>query len=245
MTARLQDVLASMPSSAPYAVAYSPAEISANWERRVGSAVLDRMFVTLGLRQRSLGTVATVLMSGWRLYRSMSGWGGEAGASADAVEVERSITVGKPADELYGFWREPEQLTRIMGRFADVSAESDKCQHWDVGLPDGPRVEWETRIVVDSPGEVLRWESLGDAVLPNEGSVRFRPAPGERGTEVTLQYRFDPPGGVLGRQVANRLHFVAGALVKKALHRFKSLAETGEIPTLKTNPSARGKGDVL
>jgi uncharacterized membrane protein len=200
MTARLQDVLASMPSSALYAVAYSPAEISANWERRVGSAVLNRMFVTLGFRQRSLGTAATVLMSGWRFYRAMSRQGGEAGVSADAVEVERSITAGRPANELYEFWREPEQLTQIMGRFADVSAESEERQHWKVGIPNGRSVSWETRIVEDAPGEVLRWESVESAALPNEGTVRFRSAPGDRGTEVTLQYRFDPPGGALGKK---------------------------------------------
>jgi uncharacterized membrane protein len=245
MTASLQDMLASMPSSALYTVASSTAESSVNWERRVGSAVLNGMFVTLGLRQRSLGTAATVFMNGWQFYRAMSRQGREAGASAEPVEVERSITVGRPADELYEFWREPEHLTQIMGRFADVSAESEERQHWKVGIPNEQSVSWETRIVEDAPGEELRWESVEDAALPNEGTVRFRSAPGDRGTEVTLQYRFDPPGGALGKKIAQRLHIVTGALVSKVLHRFKSLAETGEIPTLKTNPSARGKGDLV
>ncbi len=210
--------------------------------RRDRVAVSNGPLVASGFRRRLFGRAATALVDGWKLYRAMNGGEGSAGASADAVEVERVITVGKPAEELHEFWRDPEQLTQIMGRFADVN-ENDDHQHWEVGRPGNRSVAWETRIVEDTPGEVLRWESVEGTTIPTEGSVRFRPAPGDRGTEVTLKYRFDPPGGALGKEVVNRLHFIAGLLVSKALHRFKSLAETGEIPTLKTNPSARGKGD--
>jgi hypothetical protein len=66
--------------------------------------------------------------------------------------------------------------------------------------------------------------------------VRFRPAPQGRGTEVLL--RLDAPaGGTLG--------FVPSAVAGKALRNFKSLVETGEIPTLKRNPSGRGRGDTV
>jgi hypothetical protein len=64
------------------------------------------------------------------------------------------------------------------------------------------------------------------------GSVQFRAAPAEQGTEVTLRLTLDEgaagPGEVLPRWVAGT-----------TLRRFKSLVETGEIPTLNRNPSAR------
>ena len=209
------------------------------------SAVPNGTLVTLNLGRRSLIDIVAVVTNGWQFYRAVSGSRQEAGVSANAAEIERSITVGKPADELHEFWRDPEHLTHIMGRFVDVSSKNEDHQYWNVGRPAGRSVEWETRIVEDTPGAVLRWESVEGAAVPNEGSVRFRSAPEDRGTEVVLQYRFDPPGGVLGNRVAKRLHIILGALVNKVLHRFKSLAETGEIPTLKTNPSARGRGDLL
>jgi uncharacterized membrane protein len=59
------------------------------------------------------------------------------------------------------------------------------------------------------------------------------------GTQVTLHFTFDPPGGTLGNKMAKRLNIVPSMLAEKALRRFKSLAETGEIPTLKHNPAAR------
>jgi uncharacterized membrane protein len=86
---------------------------------------------------------------------------------------------------------------------------------------------------------MVRWKSVDGAPLPNEGSVRFHPAPGDWGTEVTLRFRFALPGGPLGNTVAKRLGIVPRMLAEKALRRFKSLAETGEIPRLKHNPAAR------
>lgn len=212
---------------------------------RMVSALANGTLVALSLGRRSLINIAAVLTNGWQFYQAVSGSEQGAGVSTDAVEIERSITVGKSADELYEFWRDPEHLTHIMGRFVDVSSKSEDHQYWKVGRPSGRSIEWKMRIVEDTPGEVLRWESVEGAAVPNEESVRFRSAPGNRGTEVVLQYRFDPPGGALGNRVAKRLHVVLDALVNKVLHRFKSLAETGEIPTLKTNPSARGRGDLL
>ena len=51
---------------------------------------------------------------------------------------------------------------------------------------------------------------------------------------------FVPPGGVLGEAASKLLNVVPGMLAGKALRRFKSLAETGEIPTTEHNPSPAG-----
>jgi uncharacterized membrane protein len=105
-------------------------------------------------------------------------------------------------------------------------------------VPGGGR-RWDAQITEERPGELLRWSSLGDAELPNEGTVRFAPAPAEWGTEVSLHLRFGPPGGALGRAAANLLPVIPRMAVDKALRRFKSLAETGEIPRLERNATAR------
>jgi uncharacterized membrane protein len=222
---------------------------------RVASSVLGGALLALGLRRRSLGGTAMALASGGLLYRSITGRGPvlpmpgtraparlgrrEAAARAEARAVERSITVGRPAEALYRLWRAPENLSRIMAHFAEVTATGDGRTHWRVHGPLGRTLEWDSQLVEDHPGESLRWESVGRAELPSEGSVRFRPAPGDWGTEVTLSTRFRPPGGALGQALSERLHIVPRMLVGRALRRFKSLAETGEIPTVARNPSAR------
>lgn len=225
------------------------------------SAVLGSALLVRGLRRGSLRGTATALVGGWLLSRALrgdarteralrsrtatgSGKGDRAGAT-EATSVSRSITVGKPADDLYEAWRDPDQFSRVLGHFADVTSPAEDRFHWTVHGPRGRDISWETRIVEAEPGEFLRWETPEDATVPNEGSVRFRPASGDRGTVVTLSVNFDPPGGAVGNAVLKQLDIVPETLAGTALGRFKSLVETGEIQTLEGNPSARGKGGLL
>lgn len=163
----------------------------------------------------------------------------EEGAPAEAVGLERSVTIGKSAEELYRLWRAPETLSRLLGDFAEVSAAGEDRMHWKVHAPLGQSVEWDARIVESRPGEEVRWVSPEGAAWSIEGAVRFRPAPANWGTEVTFRLHIRPPGGAAGEAAMRHLQSVPGALVHKVLRRFKSLAETGEIPTLHHNPSAR------
>ncbi len=216
---------------------------------RVASAVLGAALVMRGISRRPLSGIAQLVLGGWMLYRGVSGHSylyealgistaeegkqHKAGVSADAAEVRRSITVGKPAHEVYRFWREPQKLAQIMGNFVEVTPVSEDRAHWRVRGPFGRSMEWDTRVLEDRPGEVLRWESLEGAPLPNEGSVYFRSVPADRGTEATLFLRFNPPGGTLGTRVMKRLGIVPRAFADRTLRRFKSLAETGEVQRLK------------
>lgn len=230
--------------------------------KRVGYAVLGSALVARGLRRGSLRGAVTAALGGWLLSRALGGEsrieraisGGGAGddreregsdGSSGPTAVSRTVTVGRPADELYEVWRDPDRLSRIAGRFAEVTSSDEDRLHWTVHGPRGRDLSFETRIVEAEPGSLIRWETPSDAMLPNEGSVRFREAPGDRGTQVTLSVEFDPPGGELGTAALNRLDIVPETVVGEALGRFKRLAETGEITTLEDNPSARGKGDLL
>ncbi len=233
-------------------------EVNLSRPERAASALLGGVLLVRGLTRRSVGGAGIWVLGGILLYRGISGHSRlyealgvntagvarrEPGASEAAIEVRRSITIGRPADELYRFWREPGNLSRIVAPIGEVAPAGDGRTHWRVHVPLGRSLEWDARVMEDRPGELLRWESLEGADLPNEGSVSFRAAPRDWGTEVMLRFRFDPPGGVLGKAASERLSVVPGALAEKALRRFKSLVETGEIPTTERNPSARaGRG---
>lgn len=227
--------------------------------KRAASGALGGVLVARGLRRRSLRGTATALAGGWLLSRALGGsdrvreavrsrTGGEGArgrTTAGVTAATRSVTVDRPADELHEMWRDPERLASVVDRFAEVTPRGSDGLHWKMDGPYGRELSWETRVTEEAHGEFIRWETPADAMLPSEGSVRFRPASGGRGTVVTLSLSFDPPGGSLGSAALRRLGVVPEAIVGGTLDRFKSLAETGEIPTLEGNPSGRGRGDAL
>ena len=78
--------------------------------------------------------------------------------------------------------------------------------------------------------EWIAWRSVEGSEIRNSGSVRFRRAPGARGTEVRVQLEYTPPAGSLGRAVAWMFGEEPDQQIHEDLHRFKQLMETGEIP---------------
>ena len=220
-------------------------------ERRI-SALLGGTLLLQSLTRRS-SAIGEKALAAALLYRGISGHSflyqvlgistaneqQQHGQADNAPEVERSITIEKPADELYRFWRDPQNLSHIMGDLGEVTETGNGITHWVVQGPFHRRIEWNTQFVEERPGELLRWKSVDGSPYPNEGSVQFRSAPRDWGTEVTLHFRFDAPGGTLGNKAVNSAIIIPRLLVEKALRRFKSLAESGEYPTLKHNPAAR------
>ncbi|QLD90671.1 SRPBCC family protein [Natronomonas salina] len=256
MTTASED--AAPKAEAEEAVEESAAEADLRGWERAASTALGGFMLVGGLRRRSLAGLASAGVGGALLYRGLGDWsplqrGGRDAESEvyrsdpSAAErpggVERSIIVGKPAEELSEYWQDAEHLSRLLGEFAEVSDAEGNRLRWEMTGPLGRKFSWETRTMLDRPGEELRWRSTGDAAVANEWTVRFEELADGEETKVTLTVALDPPGGAVGRAIAGRL--LPEAAVGTILDRFKSLVETGEIPSLEKNPSARGTGDRI
>jgi hypothetical protein len=90
-------------------------------------------------------------------------------------------------------------------------------------------VEWDAETTEDRPNELIAWRSLEGADVYNEGTVRFEPAPGGRGTEVHVELRYEPPGGRIGSKLAMLFRREPGQQVQDDLRAFKQVIETGDV----------------
>lgn len=63
----------------------------------------------------------------------------------------------------------------------------------------------------------------------NSGSVRFKPAPGGRGTELVVELRYEPPAGQLGVTLAKLFGEEPATQLSDDLRRFKQVIETGDV----------------
>jgi uncharacterized membrane protein len=155
------------------------------------------------------------------------------------IRVDRSVTVGKPREEVFQFWRNLENLPRFMQHLESVRVVDDKRSHWVAKAPAGRTVEWDAEIINEVPGELIGWRSLEGAGVQNAGSVHFRDAGEGRGTIVQIELQYNPPGGAIGALFARLWGEEPSVQIECDLRRFKQLMETGEIPTTEGQPSGR------
>ena len=164
-------------------------------------------------------------------------------AGARGVNVEEVVTIYASAAELYVFWRNLELLPRFMKHLVSVT-QLDSCRsHWVAKGPAGRRVQWDAEVINEIPGELIAWRTLPGSQLVSAGSVMFKRAAGERGTEVRVRLQYDPPAGKVGATVAWLFGHEPSQAIREDLRRFKQLMEAGEVPTIEGQP--RGKRSMF
>jgi len=145
----------------------------------------------------------------------------------EGVRVEQTVRIARPADELYRFWRNLENLPRFMDHLESVHVLDDRRSHWVARGPVGTRVEWDAEIHNEIPGQLLAWRSLPGAEVNHAGSVHFEPDAGDV-TLVRVILRYDPPAGRLGAGVARLFGEDPDTQVADDLRRFKQVMEAGD-----------------
>ena len=145
------------------------------------------------------------------------------------VHARAAVTVNAPLAEVYAFWEDFRNLPRFMGDFASVEIPATGASRWTLTAPAGITLDWDVEIVDVTPMQRITWQTAEGTALNASGEVRFRAAPGDRGTEVVFDATFSPPGGELGKKIAGFFAEALGTKIGSDLRRSKQLVELGEI----------------
>jgi uncharacterized membrane protein len=200
-----------------------------------------------GLR-RSLGYLALIAGGGFLIYRGLTGRCAVYEAfgistvtqnTGPGVTLEATITVNKPAADVYRFWRRLENHPQFVAHLESVVSTGNKHSHWVAKAPMQMPIEWDAEIIEERENALLSWRSLPGADVDNAGTVRFRELPNGRGTEVRLRLDYSPPGGIAGMALARLFKTLTEQQLKEDLRHFKQIIEAGEIPTVADQPSGR------
>jgi len=155
----------------------------------------------------------------------------------DYVVAHRTVTIARPRQEVYAFWRDFSNLPSFMENVVAVTPATPETWRWTIAGPAGRPVTVVTEIVSDREGEEIAWRSVEGSEIDTEGKVKFRDAPAGRGTELTAIVAYKPPMGELGRWVASAFQKEPSIQGRRELKRLKMLMETGEIATSRNRKS--------
>jgi uncharacterized membrane protein len=212
---------------------------------RIGSVVAGGALALFGLYRKSLPGVLLALAGGMLIKRGVSGHcemyqalgvnsrqlNTEQGVPGNkGIKVTKSVTVSRPRDEVYRYWRNLENLSRFMDHVESVREIDDRRSAWVVRGPLGHDVEWTAQIITDRTGELIAWESLPGAEVQNAGSVWFESTP-NGDTEVKVSLQYNPPAGAIGAAVAKLLGESPDVQLETDLAQFKQVIEGGQAST--------------
>ena len=221
-----------------------------NEPERWFSVVAGAALAAYGLTRRSVAGLVVTGLGGALVWRGASGHclvyealglssvnpEGEADSNVSVpygkgIRVEKSVTINSSPEALYRFWRNFENLPRFMSHLKAVRVIDDKRSHWTAKGPAGSDVEWDAEVINEVPNELIGWRSVDGSQVDNAGSVHFTRTVANRGTEVKVILRYDPPGGVLGAVVARLFGEDPARQVQEDLRTLKQILETGERAT--------------
>lgn len=166
-------------------------------------------------------------------------------AKPDRTLSAETVTIARPARELYDFWRDPANLVHVMDNIVSIEPLGSDRSRWTVKGPGDSEYSWELIITDDRPGELISWQSAEGADVANSGKIEFRDA-GRRGTVVRATIAYEPPGGTIGKAIAKLFQREPRIQSRRDLRRFKQLMEAGEVATgARNHRTAEERKDTL
>ena len=190
--------------------------------------VLGGMLALYGLTRR--GTFASLFRTiGTGLLVGSAGRASNGGSALPridrrrAVDIQKTLHIEAPLDQVYAFWSNYENFPLFMSHVREVEDLGGGRSRWSVSGPGGVPIEWNAVLTQQAPNEVIAWRSGPGSMLENAGIIRF--ASSGTGTRVDLRFCYHPPAGGAGQAVAELLGSDPRGKLNEDLGRMKSLLE--------------------
>jgi uncharacterized membrane protein len=168
-------------------------------------------------------TVGAGLLAGG-LRTQPSGAGPPRGERRRTVDIQKTLHIEAPVEQVYAFWTNYENFPLFMSNVRTVTDLGGGRSHWVVSGPAGAPLEWNAVMTQDTPTEAIAWRSEPGATLENAGVIRFRPD--GTGTRIDFRLCYNPPGGGAGAAVAELFGADPRAKLNEDLGRMKALLES-------------------
>jgi uncharacterized membrane protein len=197
-----------------------------------------------GFRRRGTAGVAFAAAAAPLAYRGLVGrWPFQNGDSADTraalsgdrgLHVRESTRIERPVSEVYSFWRQLENLPKVLTHLEQVTERGDGRSHWIARGPADLGVEWDAEIINEVENKIIAWRSLPESDIVTAGSVTFKPVRGGRATDVSVHLQYAPPAGRAGAFLARIFGREPSQTIREDLRHLKQVLEAGEVPRTST-----------
>jgi uncharacterized membrane protein len=140
--------------------------------------------------------------------------------------IETSVTILRPVDKVFEFYRNFKNLPRFLGDVMAIDETGPSTSRWTIQGPLGIRVHWTIRVTEERTNELIRYETVSPG-LKTYWEIHF--APGSVAGETSVREVMRAPLGRLGRAALAVIGKFPAEETASNLHRLKELLETGRV----------------
>jgi uncharacterized membrane protein len=108
------------------------------------------------------------------------------------VALRSSIEVDRPLPAVFAFFKDFENLPRVVGSLRSVVDYQDGRSHWQAYTPAGQLIEWDVVVTKYVPNSVIGWESTPNSPVDVRAQLRFTPVSATK-TRIEVEVYFSPP----------------------------------------------------
>lgn len=178
--------------------------------------------------------ISKAAVAGYLLFRGITGFcpaykavsENTAEMKGKNINIKSTVTVNKPRNEVYNFWRKLDNLPLFMKHLENVTILNEKISEWKATLPGGlGTIGWKSEIVKDEQNERIGWRSLPNSNIENAGNVHFKDAEGS-GTEVHAVISYRVHGGTAGKSLGKLVNPLFDRMIKEDIQNLKHYMES-------------------
>jgi uncharacterized membrane protein len=155
----------------------------------------------------------------------------------DEHEIEASVTIRRPVEKVFGFYRDFKNLPSFLGDVLAIEQTGPTTSRWTIQGPLGIRANWTIKVTEERTDELIRYETVTLPGLRTYWEIHF--APRSQTGETEVREVMKAPLGRLGRAALALIGKFRAEEVSANLHRLKELMETGSVTD--TRYSVAGK----
>ena len=155
----------------------------------------------------------------------------------DDSTIEASVTIHRPVEEVFRFYRDFTNLPSFLGDVMDIEPVGPSTSRWTIQGPLGIRVHWTIKVTEERTNELIRYKTVTLIGPGTYWEIHF--AHGSEAGETEVREVMKTPLGRLGRAAMALIGKFPVQEVSANLHRLKEVMETGRVTD--TSYSVKGK----
>lgn len=158
-------------------------------------------------------------------------------SSRDQSNIEFGVTIKRPVEEVFGFYRDFSNLPRFLGDVVAIDPIGPATSRWTILAPLGIRTTMTIEVTNECPNRLIRYRTVALPGLRTYWDIHF--APGAVDGETEVRELMTVPLGGFGRIALALIGKFPAAEVSSNLHRLKQLLETGKVTDMSNSVAGK------